>query len=354
MTGNSLDGADALVCEVGEDGRINDLAGHSIEMPADLRSGLLAVREAIQESNGNVSLAEQKLAETSQAGDQFNEILSSYHQFVVRSVQEVQVRNRDLPSLDLFGFHGQTCAHCPPSITDGEPYTVQLGDGQKLADLLETTVVYDFRSDAIMNGSEGAPLAPLHHVHIARQLGLTPIVFCNGGNSGNLTVIGSSTPGAVQVVSYDTGPCNHFPDLLMRREGDTSFDRDGALGSTGVVHEGLLRELFKRSAITDRGENFLDRQPPRSSDPQWYAALPELFGTAEIDGSKISFVDRLRTAEYFAAYVFFHALHFVPSDLPIPAKFALAGGGWKNRIVRDHLEDLLRGDFTQHLAPNKS
>jgi hypothetical protein len=56
----------------------------------------------------------------------------------------------------------------------------------------------------------------------------------------------------------------------------------------------------------------------------------------------------LRTAEYFAAYVFYFSLKWIPPEVPIPTCFALCGGGWNNPICRDDFETLLRGEFDRH------
>ena len=77
-------------------------------------------------------------------------------------------RQREIAAI---GFHGQTCDHFPPSAAGGsEPYTLQVGDPRLLADLTGIPVIYDFRSDDLMNGGEGAPLAPLHNRRIARMM----------------------------------------------------------------------------------------------------------------------------------------------------------------------------------------
>jgi 1,6-anhydro-N-acetylmuramate kinase len=129
--------------------------------------------------------------------------------------------------------------------------------------------------------------------------------------------------------------------MLARKECGKSHDVDGAVGSLGTVNKALLKLLFEKSAITSDGSNFLTKPPPRSSDPQWYRALPELLGEAPIDGTVLSLADRMRTAEYFAAYCIMYSLTLIPSDCEMPTYFGLCGGGWKNPVVLSHLRELL-------------
>jgi 1,6-anhydro-N-acetylmuramate kinase len=86
----------------------------------------------------------------------------------------------------------------------------------------------------------------------------------------------------------------------------------------------------------------MTQSPPRSSDPQWYRELPELLGTAPVDGAILSLADRMRTAEYFSAYLAMYSLSFIPKDCEFPHFFGLCGGGWKNPVVTNHFRSLMR------------
>ncbi|MEM9581284.1 MAG: anhydro-N-acetylmuramic acid kinase, partial [Pseudomonadota bacterium] len=78
---------------------------------------------------------------------------------------------------ELIGFHGQTLAHDPKGRG-----THQLGDGAALAEAAGTSVIWDFRSNDVKLGGEGAPLAPFFHYACARWANLdTPVAFLNLG-----------------------------------------------------------------------------------------------------------------------------------------------------------------------------
>ena len=353
MTGNSLDGVDIVITDFARGGAIIDLASGFTPFPSNLADGVRTLRDLLRIHNGDVTKADTAFGETQNDRAALSRLHSEYLELVAqacrstidRAIQDGILANRNL--IDVIGFHGQTCAHLPPSLTKGNAssYTIQLGDGQALANMLGIPVIYDFRSDDIMHGGEGAPLAPLHHLHLAevtKSHGAFPIAFANAGNTGNLSIITNRVGHkAAQTFGWDTGPFNHFSDLLAREECHKSHDVDGAVGKKGTVNKTLLQLLFDKSAITSDGSNFLTKQPPRSSDPQWYRALPELLGKAPVGEEPLSLPDRMRTAEYFAAYCVMHSLTLVPGDCEIPSHYGLCGGGWKNPVVLSAFRELL-------------
>jgi len=360
-TGNSLDAADVVLTKFEPDGSIVDLDALSAPMPEGLANCLRLLRAAVVDCSGDMQAAlkcyERRVVDTTLTVRSAAELIKEYTLYVARAVKEL-IEHAELKSgrklrIDLIGFHGQTCAHQPPSIAKDAKasYTVQIGDGQLLANETGITVVFDFRSDDLMNGGEAAPLAPIHHEHLAQHLksqGKFPIAFCNAGNTGNISVITGHTEGSVTVMGWDVGPFNDYPDKLVQSERNSACDFAGAIGAQGKVNNDLLQLLFDKGAVTENGTNYLLQAPPKSSDPQWYRLLPELCGKAAVGTGLLSFEDRIRTAEYFAAYVYYYSLKWIPPELMIPTCFALCGGGWNNPVSRTHFEQLLRGDFTNN------
>ena len=141
--------------------------------------------------------------------------------------------------VDLIGFHGQTIAHAPRA-----QGTLQVGDGSLLAAGLGVPVVWDFRTEDVARGGEGAPLAPFFHFACAKYIGArAPVAFLNLGGVGNLTYVDPSfgrpeVPGAL--LAFDTGPANAPIDDLMRGRRGVDCDRDGALAATGRVDEATV------------------------------------------------------------------------------------------------------------------
>lgn len=347
MTGNSLDGCDAVLAEFLPDGTIKDIASAWIENPDSLKSKLRHLRHYINQSDGNMESVVKSYRYQENGEDlTFDDINNDYLDIVVRCFETViQKSGLSHSEIDAVALHGQTCAHLPPSIAgvDNKAYTVQIGDGQELANRLGITTIYDFRSDDVMNGGEGAPLTPMHNEHLAehtKRLGKFPIAFCNGGNSGNVALITVDTRDGKQItIGWDTGPFNNYIDKLIQFETGESYDKDAAISKIGKVNLSLLIELFEKAVVNKNGENYLLTAPPKSSDPQWYLMIDAL------KDPNIPFEDRIRTAAYFSAYIFVHSLSLTPSYLQMPKYFAVFGGGWKNTVVLDHFKGLLSGDF---------
>ncbi len=359
MTGNSIDGVDAVLTRFGSNGEIVDLCSHSIAMPDDIRNNLIKLRSSIAHAHGQMERAIEDFDGTHAAS--FDDVQGAYTELLARAVRELQEKAKDaLKSagpIDLIGSHGQTCAHVPPSVAGTSDkdvvYTVQIGDPQQLADATGITVVADFRSDDIMNGGEGAPLAPIHHLHLAKARqarGELPIAFCNAGNTGNISIVFEDTSSKELVVrGWDVGPFNNFTDKLMNRERGERMDKDAVLARRGRINQALLSHLFSRSVRNAQGGNFLLQAPPKSSDPEWYQLLPELLGEAPVNGEVLSLEDRVRTATFFSSYILVHSLSLLPDDGKLPKHFALCGGGWKNPLCREDFSRLLQGNDSSDL-----
>lgn len=363
MTGNSLDGADFVMTRFFRSGEIRDLASYSLASSPQLSEALRHVRRYINDCGADMPRVVDELKRNPSACGDFDAVEDLYTRFLARGVSEIisqAERAGDISggarAIDVVGSHGQTCAHLPPSIArrdtsaSSEVYSVQIGDAQKLADLCGITVIADFRSDDIMNGGEGAPIAPMHHRHLGvfcRKQGSFPIAFCNAGNTGNISLVTEDGRGELRSLGFDTGPFSDFTDKLTQRERGLACDHDGLIGARGKVNLSLLGALFSRSVRTKFGENFLLQAPPRSSDPQWYQMIPELLGEELVAGLRLSFEDRLRTAQYFSAYIYFFSLSFIPSDWKSPEYFAFCGGGWRNPNIRADFINLVAGNFDQ-------
>lgn len=330
-TGNSLDAVDAVLTEFAGD-KITDLADYSLPYPRQLREDFLEIRKKTGRANGHEKISMEELAKW----PLFLQAHETYIQLVAEAIKNL-LRKANVKAEDIkaIGFHGQTLDHYPPSVAQNDPnvFTLQIGSGQTLADLTEIPVIYDFRSDDIMNGGEAAPFAPTHNKNIALGLGLKDAIFYNAGNTGNVAVFSGD-----MVMGWDAGPFNDFADKMVfsHTKGDECYDEDAKYGLRGHVDEKLLKILFDESALTVGGENYLNLLPPKSSDPSWYKLPDELSGD-------LDFETKIRTVEYFAAYVAVYTLKFVPTDLKMPTHFVLFGGGWNNLVCRQAFEDLLTG-----------
>ena len=215
----------------------------------------------------------------------------------------------------VVGFHGQTVLHRPE---DG--LTVQLGDGQLLADLTGMDVVYDFRADDMAEGGEGAPLAPVYHRALAEIAELPrPAVIMNIGGVANVTFIGED--GAL--LAFDTGPGNALLDDWMMLRTGQARDENGQLAAQGQTDGRRLEAML--------GHPYFMRKPPKSLDRNAFA-LSVMDGLSPEDGAAT-------LTAFTAASIICGAAHFPAT----PKIFVLSGGGTRNASLVGTLRKLLPG-----------
>lgn len=321
MTGNSMDAIDLVLTEFDGE-KMRDICTHTKPYAKDMQDKIEDLRTKVY----NKTHAE------IEALPEFLPIHDEYVRQIAECINEMcTLNNIDKSTVNAIGFHGKTLDHNPPSkarTDDTTAYTLQIGSGQMLADLTGIPVVYDFRSDFIMAGFDGAPLVPPHNAHIALSEG--DGCYYNGGNTSNFALISG---GAAQL-GADAGPFNEYIDGYIRRHTAEAFDKDGMFGKQGKLDTAFLQTLY------DFGRRYYETPLPKSGDPAYYRK-DEIFEFAE--KSKIAFADAVRTFEYFAAYIAVQALTLVPENTPILPTFILFGGGWKNPLVHQDFEDLLNG-----------
>ncbi len=224
--------------------------------------------------------------------------------------------------VELIGFHGQTLAHDP-----GGRGTHQCGSGAILAEVLGKTVVWDFRSNDVAMGGQGAPLAPFFHHACARYIGaIAPMAFLNLGGVGNLTWVDPRVDlpeAAGACLAFDTGPANApINDVMLARRG-LAQDLGGALAATGQVDAGLIARFLEHS--------YFLRMPPKSLDRNDFSQLlRDVAGLCDADACAT-----LTAAA--AAAVARGAEHF-----PEPVTRLLVSGGGRHNVtlmqaLRDHL-----------------
>jgi len=225
-------------------------------------------------------------------------------------------------SAEIIGFHGQTLAHEPRGRG-----THQAGDGRVLAEVLQTPVVWDFRSTDIEMGGEGAPLAPFFHFACAKWMEAeAPIAFLNMGGVGNLTWVDPSKNAPEEegaLLAFDTGPANApINDLLFQRQHGY-FDKDGELAADGEVDETLVEGFLEHA--------YFYRMPPKSLDRNAFDDLLEQ--VAGLDDA-----DAAATLTAIAAASAARALEHCPRP---PQGVLVTGGGRRNPTLMAMLAVLM-------------
>ncbi len=151
--------------------------------------------------------------------------------------------------IDAIGFHGQTTHHDPDN-----GITVQMGDGQLLANETGADVVYDFRTNDMKNGGQGAPLIPVYHRALLQNANVElPIAILNLGGVGNVTWVSND-----EMVAFDTGPANAMIDDWVGQHTSQKFDKGGEIASRGMADENVLKQFVSLP--------YFDKSYPKSLD----------------------------------------------------------------------------------------
>lgn len=164
---------------------------------------------------------------------------------------------------DVIGFHGQTILHAPDAHR-----TWQIGDAALLSHITRLPVVHDFRSADVAAGGQGAPLVPLFHAALAKEME-KPLLIVNIGGVANATWLGPSG----EILACDTGPGNGPLDDLAQQHLGQPYDKDGALAASGRVDHARLAMLLAHPFFALPAPKSLDRLSFSSLIDQATAAL---------------------------------------------------------------------------------
>jgi anhydro-N-acetylmuramic acid kinase len=249
------------------------------------------------------------------------------------------------PTPAIVGFHGHTIRHDP-----ARGVTVQIGDAARLSRSLGgVRVVYDFRSADVARGGQGAPLVPVFHRALARDLAgvRLPVAVLNLGGVSNVTWVGR---GEADMLAFDCGPGVAFLDdwVLAKTEGGMRFDRSGSMAAAGESDEDAVARFLRHE--------YFARKPPKSLDRDqlalhvWSAlaaaaaAVPEAGGddaAAQTRRARDAAMRRLELEDGCATLAAFTAAAIAKAaeHFPEPAAEWLVAGGGRHHL---HLMDEIR------------
>ena len=234
MSGTSVDGIDAALCEFAPDpaggpGALVFRLQHFQEMPlpAPIRQRVLALCRP--ETSRIDDLTEMSFV----LGDLFAEA----------ALGACAAAGLAPGDLDLNASHGQTVYHL---VEPGRRVaTLQIGQPAVIAARTGVTTIADLRVADVAAGGQGAPLVSffdaLFFRHPTRHRALQNI-----GGIGNVTFVAPDG----KATAFDTGPGNSLIDYAARRYsgGARPYDEDGQMARAGQVQAGLLAEPYYRMA----------------------------------------------------------------------------------------------------------
>jgi len=188
MSGTSKDGIDCALLATDGLQQIQSLGHSHYAYDQATRSLLLETESALKQTAGDIQALPAGLYQA--ASDHST-------QLHIKAVQ--QFLNQTDHQVDLIAYHGQTLYHQPQ-----REISIQIGEPQLLADHYQMPVMFDFRSQDIRQGGQGAPLAPIYHLALAQKYHLIPCAIVNCGGIANVTLISSDR--ADDLIGFDTGP----------------------------------------------------------------------------------------------------------------------------------------------------
>ena len=251
MSGTSLDGMDAVLCQFDGEENIQQplrlLASISQDFPPRLREVLLALCQP----NGVQELVP-TVGEPNSELDWFGWASKEYAEFASDVVNNLlQQSNTDVESVLAIGCHGQTVRHRPQM-----GFSLQLLDANIIAERIGISVVSDFRRRDMAVGGQGAPLVPAFHQALFATPDSTRVLL-NLGGIANITVLPANANlinanpandalvNNSPVIGYDTGPANLLLDAWTALHTDKDYDAGGAWAQSGQVVEPLLNQLIE-------------------------------------------------------------------------------------------------------------
>lgn len=168
-----------------------------------------------------------------------------YGFFLGRTVKDFLTR-KNIQQIDLISSHGHTVFHQPQ-----RKFTLQIGDGRAIK--LETSIptIYDFRTQDVLMGGNGAPLVP-----IGDQLLFSQYDAClNLGGFSNI-----SFKKDTKRIAFDICPVNIVLNKIAHNF-DKKYDENGDLAKSGTVDSELLEKL--------NSLEFYHLQHPKSLGIEW-------------------------------------------------------------------------------------
>jgi len=313
MSGTSMDGADAVIADLGGP-RPRVLAHSHVAFDRSLRAELLALNAPGDNELERAALAGNALARHyAQAIDALN--LPAHG--TVRAI----------------GCHGQTIRHRPE-----KGYTLQIGNAALLAELTGLAVVADFRSRDVAAGGQGAPLAPAFHAAMFSSAEEDRVVL-NLGGFANITWL----PRTGAVVGFDTGPANCLMDLWAARHLGTTHDEGGAWAEGGAIDSGLLERFLK--------DPYFTAPPPKSTGR-------DLFNSAWLDARLKGGEDPRAVQATLLELTARSIAGGIALTLASPRRVITCGGGARNTSLCRRLAELLgpaavEGSDQHGIAPDR-
>ena len=213
----------------------------------------------------------------------------------------------------LIASHGHTIFHAPE-----KSYTLQIGNGQEIANATGVTTINDFRTEDVKKGGQGAPLVPIGDKYLFADF---PICL----NIGGIANVSYDIDG--QRIAYDICMANQMLNYLASKLG-YDYDNNGNFARQGIVNQELLN-IFNDNA-------YYDKDAPKSLGREFF----EKYQHEIIDNSDLPVKDLLATATEHIACQIVKATDFLEKS-----KMLITGGGAKNNFLIERIRKMSKHEI---------
>ena len=318
MSGTSMDGLDLALCRIGNSGK--DMAIELLEFTTQPYSEIVKKKLQKVVSVDKCSLQDLCLLHTSLGTFTADVIAESLEEWGWEPAQ-----------VDCIASHGQTVYHAPRSKHQQENFpntTLQIGDGDHIAQRTGILTLSDFRQKHTASGGEGAPMAALIDQLLFGSSEANRLLL-NIGGIANFTYLPRA--GSSHAVTADTGPGNTLLDATARKKLGKAYDEEGATARKGSVNKQLLEQL--------KADTYFDLDMPKTTGPELFnwgyvAAAQEATGTSDI-----AVEDLLATLTVFSVDTIVDEVRKVHEGGAM--EVLVSGGGLHNQFLMDCLKDEL-------------
>ncbi len=318
MSGTSLDGIDGVIVKLKENGEFESLV-ESIYLPFSK-----TLQNELRELSESEKIDKEKLC-------RYDFLLGELFADCVLKLLEKSGMDKN----DIFcvGSHGLTIGHYP-SVKKvfgvNTAFTMQIGDGDIIAERTGIVTVSDFRRKDMASGGEGAPLIPFIDRLLFYREGKN-VACLNIGGIANITVIPKDRKR--EIIAFDTGPGNYLSDLAVKRlfgEKHTC-DINGNFAKKGKVNHLLLERIFQ--------DEYFHRIPPKSTGKEYFG--PSFLDFILHTGRHLDFYDLFSTISYLTPYSIAKAIEMFVEYEDMPEILIVSGGGVNNSFFMESLKSLL-------------
>jgi len=179
------------------------------------------------------------------SAEELLELHSEYGFFLGKAVKNF-ISKYNLQNIDVIASHGHTVFHQPQ-----KKFTLQIGDGRAIKIETGLPVVYDFRSQDVLMGGNGAPLVP-----IGDELLFSEYDAClNLGGFSNISLKLED-----RRIAFDIAPANIVLNKLALNFNQ-NYDDNGDLAREGTIDNELLNKLDSLQ--------FYSQSHPKSLGVEW-------------------------------------------------------------------------------------